>query len=361
MGPVFATDDDPSQAALDRADCKLCHQVPGGQAASRIESCQDCHVWIKTVSANPAAREKAMAAFPLWERYERNVHSYLEVPSLEAAMARLEPEWVEAYLADPHDLRPRLDETMPRFALTPEERAAIAARFAPVAHEVSAPDPARVETGRLLFTDKGCTACHTFGDLHTTGIPIAPDLQHTRKRMDPGVAVAWIQNPKAVSPAATMPVLELSDDEALALRDYVFLAELSTSAPTSPLVEGAALPATPTWEQVEERVFGRICAHCHMNPELNQGRAGPGNAGGFGYEATGIELQTYEGVVDAGPLIMDALERRYAEAGRDHVQPGETPLEVERPERPGMPLGLPPLPAEDYALVGAWIEAGMPR
>ena len=66
------------------------------------------HVWIKDVSNNPAKREKALAVFPLWERYEKNVASYMEVPSLDAAMARLEPEWVEAYLKDPHDLRPNL-------------------------------------------------------------------------------------------------------------------------------------------------------------------------------------------------------------------------------------------------------------
>ena len=97
------------------------------------------------------------------------------------------------------------------------------------------------------------------------------------------------------------------------------------------------------------------------NPAQNQGRAGPGNAGGFGWAATGIELQTYEGVVAAADRIPDALLRRRAEAARDVVAAGHAPAGVERPARPGMPLGLPPLPDEDISLVLGWIAQGMPR
>jgi hypothetical protein len=112
---------------------------------------------------------------------------------------------------------------------------------------------------------------------------------------------------------------------------------------------------------VEERVFGRICQHCHMNPELNQGRAGPGNAGGFGFAATGIDLQTREGVMAAAERIPASLERRRREAHRDHVGPGQRPAALTRPEKPGMPLGLPPLSDEDTALVLGWIAQGMPE
>ena len=83
-----------SWEALQRGNCNLCHTVPGVVPATRVESCTDCHDWIHAISDNPAAREKAMAAFPHWERYEKNVKTYADVPNLEAAMARLEPTWV---------------------------------------------------------------------------------------------------------------------------------------------------------------------------------------------------------------------------------------------------------------------------
>jgi len=353
------------QDAFVAGDCNRCHHVPTVADAGRTDSCQGCHVWIKAVSADPKKREKALAIFPLWERYEKNVASYLEVPSLDAAMARLEPAWVEAYLKDPHDLRPNLPETMPRFDLDEEQVDAIVAAFAarrvPVA-STPAPDPANVERGQALFTERGCVACHTFGARHTTGaVPMAPDLAHTRERMHPDRVAAWIRDPQALSDQATMPALALPQDEILALRDYVLLAE--PGAQPAPTFSSTVQPTTEpvTWADVEERVFGRICVHCHMDPEQNQGRAGPGNAGGFGWPATGIELQTYEGVRSVADKIPAALARRASEAHRDVVPPGHAPARVDRPDKPGMPLGLPPLSEQDTALVLGWIEQGMPR
>ncbi len=355
-----------AEEALVRGNCNLCHDVPQVAAPDRQESCQGCHVWIRQVAANPAAREKALTLFPGWERYERNVASYLEVPSLEAAMVRLEPSWVQAWLGNPHDLRPGLPETMPRLALDDPELAAIAAAFEASQVPVpSHPEPAmeRVEAGRALFGERACGSCHAFGARWPDpGIAMAPDLAHARERMDPDRAVEWIRDPSGMSPAATMPTLGLSESEALALRDYLWLAEpgwVEAPARTEVLpVHGSPV----TWAQVEERVFGKICAHCHMNPERNEGRRGPGNGGGFGYPPTGVELQTLEGVqaVESQVLRRVLLDRR-EENHRDTVDYGERPAEIARPEQPGMPLGLPALSDEDLALVLAWIDQGRPE
>ncbi|HJN75787.1 MAG TPA: cytochrome c [Myxococcota bacterium] len=309
-------------------------------------------------------RERALAAFPNWERYEHNVASYLVVPSLDAAMVRLDPEKIESWLADPHDLRPGLPETMPRFDLSPEELAAIGAAFAAAQEPVPAtpaPSEENVAAGAALFVEKACTTCHALGGLHTGGIPTAPDLAHTRDRMDPDRTVAWILDPRGMSAGGMMPRMPMTTEEAVAIRDYIFLVdpEWSEAPPLSPTVVASTAPTS--WDEVNERVFGKICAHCHMDPEQNQGRAGPGNAGGFGYAATGIELQTYEGVVAAADRITASLDRRRAEAHRDVVDYGERPATLTRPEAPGMPLGLPPLSDEDHALVLAWIEQGFPK
>jgi mono/diheme cytochrome c family protein len=355
---------DPVSAAFVAGDCHRCHTVPSVGDAARLDSCKVCHVWIKAVSADPAKREKAKQVFPLWDRYEKNVATYLEVPSLDAAMARLDPEWVRGYLRDPHDLRPHLSETMPRFDLDPAEVDTIVGAFAKARVKVpGSPEPAksRVAEGEKVFGAKGCGSCHAFGGRASGAIAMAPDLANTRDRMDPDVVYAWIADPKAVSAAATMPDFGLTDAEVLAVRDYVLLADPKWKPAPKVTADPVATKDPVTWAQVEERVFGKICVHCHMNPDLNQGRAGPGNSGGFGWPATGIELQTYEGVAAAADRIPDAILRRRHEAPRDAVAPGQAPAPLTRPARPGMPLGLPPLSDEEISLVLGWIDQGMPR
>jgi len=172
--------------------------------------------------------------------------------------------------------------------------------------------------------------------------------------------VAWILDPQAISAEATMVSLGLTPDEAVAVRDYLWLGDPGWTE-AKPLGDAPVAATRPVaWPELEEKVFGKICVHCHMDPAQNQGRAGPGNDGGFGYPATGIELQTYEGVVAVADKLPRVLLERRAEAHRDVVSYGERPPTVARPERPGMPLGLPPIPDEDIALVLAWIEQGMP-
>lgn len=354
----------PGQGVAAEAQCAACHAVPGLAVPSRLDSCDGCHAWVRAVSADPAKRARAVALFPLWPRYEVNVVSYFDVPDLGASFARLDPAWIARYLGDPHDLRPSMPETMVRLGLDAAEIDAIARWAGTMSAAVPAtPAPTldNVATGERLFTERGCGACHAYGSRHTGGIAAAPDLRWARERMSPDMVAAWIANPAAVHPAATMPALGLAPDEVLAVRDYVVLANPGGAAPTPPAsAEDLSSPA-PTWASVEARVFGKICTHCHMDPAQNEGRRGPGNAGGFGWPATGLELQTYESVVANEAAILAALQRRYAEEARDHVRPGEVPAVVERPALPGMPLGLPALPASDLALVKAWYAAGAPR
>lgn len=354
----------PGLTVLRSADCAVCHVVPDVPTPPRTASCVGCHAWVKGVAANPKARAVALQAFPKWERYERNVRSYAEVPDLGVAAARLDPAWWARYLRDPHDLRPAMDETMVRVGLDAAAIDAVAAwaatRVVPVP-PTPAPRAANVARGEALFSSKGCVACHTFGASGApAGVPSAPDLRHARDRMSDDAIVAWILDPKAIAPAATMPAMGVTAEEAVALRDYLVLAEPGGARPAAP----GALPTVDrpvTYAEVEARVIGKICVHCHMDPAQNEGRAGPGNAGGFGWPATGIELQTVASVRAHGPAIVDALLRRREEAPRDYVRPGEAPVVVARPARPGMPLGLPPIPDEDIALVKAWVEQGGPE
>lgn len=354
----------PGMIVAMNADCAMCHALPTVTAPPRTANCVSCHQWVRTVSANPAAREKAMTFFPNWERYERSVKTYFAVPDLNVGFARLDPVWIRSYLRDPYDLRPAMPETMVRLGLTGESIDAIAAwagTYSVAVPTTPAPSAANIAAGELLFTQRGCAGCHTFGE-HAMGpgIPAAPDLRHSRDRMTDDMLVAWIENPASISPLTTMPGMGLSHAEAIAVRDYLVLSDAGGKPPPAP----SAIVATTTkvrWDDVESRVFGKICIHCHMDPAQNEGRAGPGNAGGFGWPATGIELQNYESVREHQAPILAALERRRHEAARDFVRPGEVPVAMATGDKPGMPLGLPPIPDEEIALIKAWYAQGAPR
>ncbi len=357
----------PSTQVFSDLQCNDCHAIPGVPAAARTDSCVGCHAWVKSVSGNPAAREKAMMIFPKWARYEQNVKTYFTVPDLAVSAARLDPAWVRKYLADPYDTRPAMSETMVRLGADPATIEGIVSWFASRAIPAAAtpkPSAANVPAGEKLFTERGCTACHTFGGRFLgPGIAAAPDLQHARERMTDDVIAAWIRQPSTFG-SVQMPDLGLTAAEALQLRDFIVLADPQTHA--SPVSVATSAPprspvAAPRWDDVESRVFGKICVHCHMDPAQNEGRVGPGNGGGFGWPGTGIELQTYGSVRTNKDRILAAMHRREDEASRDYVQPGELPAVLVRPKLPGMPLGLPPIPADDIAMVELWYANGAPQ
>jgi mono/diheme cytochrome c family protein len=358
------TAEHPGLTTMKGAQCAVCHVIPEVAEPARTDSCVACHRWVKSVAINPKARALARDAFPKWDRYERNIKTYAAVPDLGLAAARLMPDWWASYLKDPHDVRPTMPETMVRVGLDPKAIASVrdwARQRAVAVPRTPAPSAANVATGEKLFHDRGCAACHTYGGRALgPGIPQAPDLRHARDRMTDDMIVAWIQNPQGVHPAATMPALGLTNTEALALRDYLVLADPlgTTPSPPKPL---PTITRPVTYAEIEEKVIGKICVHCHMDPAQNEGRTGPGNGGGFGWKATGIELQTVASVRAHGPKIVAALLRRRDEAARDALAPGQAPAKITRPALPGMPLGLPPIPDEDIALVQAWVAQGGPE
>lgn len=354
---------DRGHALLASTGCASCHVVPEVAQPDRTESCTTCHAWIHQVAANPTARAAAMQVFPLWERYERNVRTYAEVPDLRVSFARLDPDWLRRYLADPYDLRPNLPETMVRVGLREDDIDALvdwATAQQPKVAKTPRPRAANVAAGEAIFQGRGCTACHTFGAKATMSTyALAPDLQHVRERMTDDRIVAWIEDPPALAPNARMPRLGISHDDAILLRDYLVLADPGARAPT-PTTTTVATPTDVRWADVEAAVFGKICTHCHMEPSLNEGRAGPGNAGGFGWPATGIQLQTAAGARQHQDAVLAAVKRRREEMARDCVKPGEAPQVITRPALPGMPLGLPALSDADIALLEAWYAAGAP-
>lgn len=148
-------------------------------------------------------------------------------PDLSTEGSRLNEAWVRQFVASPDMIRP-LSQQMPRFNLTEDEAAMIAAWMA-----VNRVDPAiptaipggptgadDIARGRELFRAKGCVACHTVGE--GPGGGVGPSLDRAGERLKPGYIWYHLKNPHAENRFSVEPDLGLADDEARALAAYLW-------------------------------------------------------------------------------------------------------------------------------------------
>jgi cytochrome c oxidase subunit 2 len=93
-----------------------------------------------------------------------------------------------------------------------------------------APDPANADAaaGMTLFTQKGCTGCHTIQGV-SKGL-VGPNLTHLQSRstfagsmfeLNQANLQKWLRNPPGVKPGSKMPNLNLSSDEIQKLIAYL--------------------------------------------------------------------------------------------------------------------------------------------
>lgn len=399
------------KALLARHECNRCHVIDDVPASSRPTHCVSCHVFLEGLGPDDHAYETITSRYgrDVVERYQRNIVHFVAVPDLTLVARRLRPEWIATFVRDPHDLRPLMEETMVRTQMSEDDARALARYFAAVAEVAPpregdtpelgpAPSRAHIEEGERLFRQRGCTLCHTFGnrptgkteaELLAVGAParLAPNLRFARERLDRAVLVAWIRDPHAFLASTTMPNLAVGAEDAERLADFILFADPRLGpVPTPELTLPPAVAREVTYEEMKERVLGRVCVHCHMNDHERD--PGPGNEGGFGYAGQQLSMRTYEMLVtgfvtrearaahgaDAGvvshtsalvpdatgvPPILAAMLRRRAEVPRDFVRPFRDHAIPPRTDaRLGMPMGLPPLDDEAFGVLRAWIEQG---
>lgn len=395
---------------LESAECVRCHDVTDASGAKgrgpryvqTPNHCIRCHAGIVASQGDPKALAELRARYPQWDSYLKNLQHYLAVPDLGTLTRRVDPAFVRRYLDAPFDLRPNMPETMVPVRLTAAQKDDVVAYLselnagAVATLEPATPPPpgARLAEGAARFKALGCGGCHLFGNVKVRSDPgeaawaqmratarLAPNLRFARERLPRAVMVRWIRDPRSVSPTAAMYNFAVSQADAELLADYLLFAdpELDEAAPPASAPEVPLLARPVGFEEVFAQVLGGACMHCHMDPrESHDG--GPGNTGGLGFEGIGLNLAHYPGVkagelrggerlsiLDRGlkgepPLLLEALLRRYREAGRDLREPlhDARALGTGPGERPGMPLGLPPLSVGQLRLVKTWLEQGAP-
>jgi mono/diheme cytochrome c family protein len=323
--------------------------------APRSRSCSGCHAWISGTKHDPVEYERQHARFPYWERYVENVGSFLAVPDLAASGARLDESWVAAYLLDPYEVRPGLYERMMRVPVTESIAAFLRSQRKPlrgVAEAASQIPPsaakADVDAGAALFANLSCGSCHAIGAIDREARGGAPDLAYTRARMAPADIAALIADPVAFGAGAgrlAMPTFDLTAVEAARLRDYVLSVAPAREAAAAVPADLPLLTRAVGWEEVSTKVFGKICVHCHMTAEKNDGEGGPGNTGGLGFAGKKLDLETWEALAKSSVLTPR--------------NPGEEAPLVTRLRRRALEHA-PALAPEDMQLVRSWLAQGAP-
>jgi len=360
--------------------CNRCHDGTGHPAAADNKHCVHCHKKIMDDRFDAPAASIA--------RWKPRVKELADAPSLEATGKRFSRRWITSYLLQPHDVRPRLHQYMPRLALSPAEARDIAAYLVP---DGDGPDTAALAElagadlgkGRRLLETKGCGSCHAFsgvaalpssappamdGKEFELGHKLAPDLRFSRDRMSAAKMIAWLSDPKAIKSDTPMPKPNLTPAEVKDLAAYLLTAEITPSPPKPKLARLPVLERKVTFKEVDEKVFHRTCWHCHSEPDYAIGDGGPGNSGGLGFKPRGLNLSDYNGIAagyldDKGerssvfsrdgenvPRLVRALLARHDEENGAETGPVR-----------GMPLGYAPLSAEDIQLVESWVAQGRPR
>lgn len=359
--------------AIQTYQCTRCHTISGVEPTTLEFDCAGCHKRMKAGEALLGSEKQAL--------YQERLSSLLHVPAL-TAMGRFRRDWVQAFVKDAYDLRPNLGPSMPRFRMSTSDATAIAAFLVPEA-EHKAPPPGDAQAGREAMEARGCMSCHRF-----TGVPAiaaapvpsitpsehelakkrAPDLRFARERMRPAVLAKWIQHPREVKPGTTMPELGLSAEESRDIATYLLSAQLKEMTYVPMPERLPLLTQEVTYAQVNERVFGALCRHCHSDPSLVIGDGGPGYDGGFGFPKRALDLSTYAGI-RSGALDDNGKRRSIFKKDRRgdpkliahlwarHSEVAGKPIEGTR----GMPLGLPPLPPKDIQLIETWIAQGRKR
>jgi mono/diheme cytochrome c family protein len=190
-------------------------------------------------------------------------------PDLSNAGARLTPQYLRAYLADPHGVKP--GATMPDIFHSSDPAARQGAVDYLTHYLVSLGGPMNpageegnvmlVEMGRKAYHQVGCVACHAPEKKGAMAVASVP-LPNLAEKTTVDQLVAFLLDPAKVRPGGRMPNLHLSRDEARAIAVYLLRDQLDNpqNASAGPArVRGAKysyyerVPETAAVDQLDRR------------------------------------------------------------------------------------------------------------
>ena len=165
-------------------------------------------------------------------------------PMLTPEGARVQPDWLYAFLRGPITIRPWLNVRMPTFGLDDPSLNGVIRYFGAVSNTIGpfhAPQVVNVSasndaSGKALFEKLKCQQCHVLGtipkDQPTSNL--APDLRMAPERLNADWILQWLKKPSDILPGTRMPAFwpdypksfypEMGGDaeaQILAIRDHL--------------------------------------------------------------------------------------------------------------------------------------------
>ena len=145
-------------------------------------------------------------------------------PKLLTEGARVDPEWLMRFLANPamsdtdihrNGVRPYLKIRMPTFFFSDGERRKLVRFFQALSQQPIPYTPERLpvltaketDMARSLFSSTAapCLKCHATGDPGHDKTATAPNFLLAKERLKPGWTERWITDPQSISPGTSMP------------------------------------------------------------------------------------------------------------------------------------------------------------
>jgi mono/diheme cytochrome c family protein len=215
-------------------------------------SCTSCHLNMQALEDAPLAAEGQRIFEQIGCTGCHLVKGYDDIPkigpSLKRVSAKLDPSWAVRWIENPHKVRPRT--RMPNFDFKEADAVALAAFLWSLSKEEGdkwleehpAPGALRegdknlAAQGKALVESIGCKGCHGFveGEFSTAvgkAKDLVPNLQDIASKVGARWAYYWIKNPRDYFPQTHMPSLRLTDQEALAITNYL----MTLGAKTEPM------------------------------------------------------------------------------------------------------------------------------
>jgi hypothetical protein len=145
-------------------------------------------------------------------------------PVLTSEGARVNPEWLKDFLANPalstsdtnrDGVRSYLQVRMPTFFFSDDEVRSLVLFFEAMSHQAQPFIPQKIEPlttaevgmARDLFTSTAapCLKCHATGDAGHDKNATAPNFLLAKERLRPAWTERWITNPQLIAPGTAMP------------------------------------------------------------------------------------------------------------------------------------------------------------
>jgi mono/diheme cytochrome c family protein len=138
----------------------------------------------------------------------------LAPPLLTPEGAKVQPDWLYAFLRGPITIRPWLDVRMPSFGLDDPHLNEVIRYFGAISNSIGpfrTHEPVRaanlLPTGRELFEVLRCQQCHVLGTIpkDQPTANLAPDLRMAIDRLQPDWILEWLRSPLSIQPGTRMP------------------------------------------------------------------------------------------------------------------------------------------------------------